>query len=150
MWLSGQRLNDSLQIFEAIHVDATESKCRIDHRKFPRLYDYFDANEKCTQSVDPHRLQKPRRLKRRKGIGDDIAGLAIGGITEIEQVVAGAVERLVNRQTGHHPGLDNSIPRHPRPHVGDVCQIRRAKLTIDSMLPRHAALSEFYTCDCII
>ena len=66
MRLSGQRLNDRLQIFEAIHVDAAESKCRIDHRKFPRRYDDFDANEKCTQSVDPHRLQASlrERLKR--------------------------------------------------------------------------------------
>ena len=96
MRLSGQRLNDRLQIFEAIHVDAAESKRRIDHRIFPRLYDHFDANEKCAQSVDPHRLENPRRLKRRKGIGDDVAGLTIGGITEIEQVVAGAVERLAN------------------------------------------------------
>ena len=100
--------------------------------------------------VDPHRLQKPRRLKRRKGIGDDVAGLAMGGITEIEQMVAGAVESLVNRQTGRHPGLDNSIPGNPRPHVGDVYQIRRAKLAIDSTLLRHAALSELCTCDRII
>ena len=66
MRLSGQRLNDRLQIFEAIHVDAAESKRRIDHRKFPRLYDHFDANEKCTQRVDPHRLQATlrERLKR--------------------------------------------------------------------------------------
>ena len=66
MWLSGQRLNDNRQIFEAIHVDAAESKRRIDHRKFLLLYDYFDANEKCTQSVDPHRLQASlrERLKR--------------------------------------------------------------------------------------
>ena len=150
MRLPGQRLNDSLQIFEAIHVDAAESKRHIDHRKFLLLYDYFDANKKCAQSVNPHRLQNPRRLKRRKGIGDDVAGLAIGSITEIEQMVAGAVESLVNRQTGRYPGLDNSIPGNPRPHVGDVYQIRRAKLAIDSTLLRHAALSELCTCDRII